>query len=590
MSSTKIGVTILTGFLGSGKTTLLNYILREQHGRRVAVIENEFGEIDIDSELVVTSDEEIIEMSNGCICCVTSVRTDLLDVVRKLVDRVDHILIEASGLADPMPIAQAFFLDDPVLEQVALDAIVTLVDAKHIEQHLDDVRYDGIDNQAVDQIVCADRIIINKVDLVDAADVERIRRRIERLNERAEIAVSSYAEVNLDSILGIEAFELSKRAAAEPGFLEEPYHHSHDPAVTSVTVRVPGELDGDLLRAFAERTAEDSAPTCCAGRGSWPSRASRARSRCRACTSCSRSIPSSRGATGIGTAGWCSSGRTSSARRWSRGSPRARRRSSRPPEVAMADVDELQALEPGDLLADRAYRQLSRAILRNQLAAGTPLSVPELAQRLNISRSPVREAVQRLIYDGLAANVPHRGAIVSEIKPDDFRGLLEVREVLEGLAARLATVRATDDDLRSLREVLDEHARVSTGDEAANVELDTRFHSIIREMAGNDELSTILGRIQGRAHLSRFTLWRAKRNTSDALAEHRAIFAAMAARDADGAEQAARQHISNLLARVDEATRAGPADRSPTWCADRDHRRDRTPGGAARRRPARRRR
>ena len=166
------------------------------------MIENEFGEIDIDSDLVVTSDEEIIEMSNGCICCVTSVRTDLLDVVRKLVGRVDYILIEASGLADPMPIAQAFFLDDPVLEQVALDAIVALVDAKHIEQHLDDVRYDGIDNQAVDQIVSADRIIINKVDLVDAADVERIRRRIERLNERAEIALSSYAEVNLDSILG----------------------------------------------------------------------------------------------------------------------------------------------------------------------------------------------------------------------------------------------------------------------------------------------------------------------------------------------------------------------------------------------------
>ena len=175
------------------------------------MIENEFGEVDIDSDLVVRSDEEIIEMSNGCICCVTSVRTDLLDVIRKLVDRVDYILIEASGLADPMPIAQAFFLDDPVLEQVALDAIVSLVDAKHIEQHLDDVRYDGIDNQAVDQIVSADRIIINKVDLVDPVDVERIRQRIARLNERAEIAMSSYAEVNLDSILGIEAFELSKR-------------------------------------------------------------------------------------------------------------------------------------------------------------------------------------------------------------------------------------------------------------------------------------------------------------------------------------------------------------------------------------------
>ena len=218
----------------------------------------------------------------------------------------------------------------------------------------------------------------------------------------------------------------------------------------------------------------------------------------------------------------------------------------------MADLDGLQALEPGDLLADRAYLQLRRAILRNQLVAGDALSVPELARRMNISRSPVREAVQRLIYDGLAANVPHRGAIVSELKPEDFRGLLEVRQALEGLAARLATERATDEQLRSLRAVLNEHAVVvEAGDEDANVELDTRFHSIIREAAGNPELSMTLSRIQGRAHLSRFTLWRAKRNTRDALDEHQAIFVAMAARDPDGAERAARQHISNLLARVE---------------------------------------
>ena len=171
---------------------------------------------------------------------------------------------------------------------------------------------------------------------------------------------------------------------------------------------------------------------------------------------------------------------------------------------------------------------------------------------MNISRSPVREAVQRLIYDGLAANVPHRGAIVSELKPEDFRGLLEVRQALEGLAARLATERATDEQLRSLRAVLNEHAVVvEAGDEDANVELDTRFHSIIREAAANTELSMTLSRIQGRAHLSRFTLWRAKRNTRDALDEHQAIFVAMAARDPDGAERAARQHISNLLARVE---------------------------------------
>lgn len=227
----------------------------------------------------------------------------------------------------------------------------------------------------------------------------------------------------------------------------------------------------------------------------------------------------------------------------------------------MVDVDELQALEPGDLLADRAYRQLSRAILRNQLPAGTPLSVPELARRLNISRSPVREAVQRLIYDGLAANVPHRGAIVSEIRPDDFRGLLEVRQVLEGLAARLATLRATDDDLRSLDGVLEDHARVhEVGDEPANVELDTRFHALIRDAAGNDDLSAILARIQARAHLSRYSLWRGARNPRAALAEHCAVFDAMSARDADGAELAARRHITNLVARVDAMTCAASAE------------------------------
>ncbi len=120
----KIPVTILTGFLGSGKTTLLNYILREQHGKRIAIIENEFGDIDIDSDLVVASDEEIYEMSNGCICCVTSVRSDLLDVIRKLMSRkgkIDYIMLETSGLADPMPVAQAFFVDDPVLDKVGLD-------------------------------------------------------------------------------------------------------------------------------------------------------------------------------------------------------------------------------------------------------------------------------------------------------------------------------------------------------------------------------------------------------------------------------------------------------------------------------------
>ena len=258
--TSKLPVTILTGFLGSGKTTLLNYILRENHGKRIAVIENEFGEISIDSDLVVSSEEEIYEMSNGCICCLASVRGDLLEVIRTLMsrrDRIDYILVETSGLADPMPVAQAFFVDDAVLEEVALDAIVTLIDSKHIEQHLDDVRYDGISSQAVDQIVSADRIIVNKIDLVDDDTVERIERRIRKFNQRSAIDRSCYAEVNLDAILGIQAFEVSQRAATEPSFLENHYVHSHDPGVETCSVRIAGELDRERVEAAARGVAAD---------------------------------------------------------------------------------------------------------------------------------------------------------------------------------------------------------------------------------------------------------------------------------------------------------------------------------------------
>ncbi len=259
MVEDKVPVTILTGFLGAGKTTLLNYILRENHGKRIAVIENEFGEISIDTDLVVSSDEEIYEMSNGCICCVTSVRGDLLAVIRKLMrrrQRIDYILLETSGLADPLPVAQAFFVDDPILDDVSLDSIVALIDSLHIEQHLDEVCYGGIDNQAVDQIVCADRIVINKVDLVSADVVSRIKRRIRSLNQRCGIDVSSYAEVDLDLILGVRAFEVSQRAASEPSFLDNHFVHSHDPDVETLSLRIPGELDGGAVEVAAAEVAK----------------------------------------------------------------------------------------------------------------------------------------------------------------------------------------------------------------------------------------------------------------------------------------------------------------------------------------------
>lgn len=271
----KIPVTVLTGFLGSGKTTLLNYILKENHGMKIGVIENEFGEIGIDGDLVIESSEEVFEMTNGCVCCVAEARDDLLRVVRMLLDRpqrLDHILIETSGLADPYPVAQTFFLDDPIREHTFLDGIITLVDAKHIGMHLDDVKPDGIDNQAVDQIVCADRIVLNKVDLVNEQEIADLKTRISKLNETAGIITSSHAKIDLKSILGIGEFDrsaeirewdnISDHDHAHPhdhGFTADP-SHEHDPGVTSVGIELPGHINLDALHEWAEemRNAEDN--------------------------------------------------------------------------------------------------------------------------------------------------------------------------------------------------------------------------------------------------------------------------------------------------------------------------------------------
>ncbi|KWF36137.1 CobW family GTP-binding protein [Burkholderia pseudomultivorans] len=273
----KIPVTVLTGFLGAGKTTLLNYILREKHGRKIAVIENEFGEIGIDGGLVLESTEEIYEMTNGCVCCVGAVREDLVRIVRMLVqrpDRLDHIIVETSGLADPYPVAQTFFLDDPIAKEVALDAVVTMVDAKHIRAHLDDLVLDGRDNQAVDQIVCADRIVINKVDLVDAPSIDALTARLRELNTTAEIVTSSYAQVDLDRILGIGANEFAQILVESDGLHADEHahadehgahlhdehdahdghedhdHHEHDDSVSSVGIEVDADVDLDALEAW----------------------------------------------------------------------------------------------------------------------------------------------------------------------------------------------------------------------------------------------------------------------------------------------------------------------------------------------------
>jgi G3E family GTPase len=261
----KVPVTILTGFLGAGKTTLLNYILTERHGHRIAVIENEFGEVDVDSDLVLASEEEIYQMQNGCICCFVDVRNDLVEVLQKLLarkDKFDHILVETSGLADPTPVATAFFIDNDVGRQVNLDAIVTLVDAKHIGQHIDDPVLDGRDNQAVDQIVAADRIVINKIDLVDDDDLRAVEEDVRKLNQTAEIIRASYGKVDLSGILGISGFApsyVSERAKLLNLDDEHHHHHDHmhDPTVSSESFVFDERFDREWLQSWLTRLLQE---------------------------------------------------------------------------------------------------------------------------------------------------------------------------------------------------------------------------------------------------------------------------------------------------------------------------------------------
>ncbi|HRJ73720.1 MAG TPA: GTP-binding protein [Terrimicrobiaceae bacterium] len=244
-TDSRIPVTILTGYLGAGKTTLLNRILTEQHGLRIAVIENEFGEIGIDHDLVINADEELFEMNNGCICC--TVRGDLIRILGNLMKRrhqFDRILIETTGLADPGPVVQTFFADEEMQAKLSVDAVVTIVDAKHILLHLDD------SDEAAEQIAFADVLILNKCDLATPEELDALEKRIRGMNALAKLHRTTNAAIELSKVLNIGGFNLDRAMEVDPHFLEEEdghHHHHHDEEVTSVGIEHGGECDGKKL-------------------------------------------------------------------------------------------------------------------------------------------------------------------------------------------------------------------------------------------------------------------------------------------------------------------------------------------------------
>lgn len=260
--SDKIPVTVLTGYLGAGKTTLLNRILSEPHGKKYAVIVNEFGEIGIDNDLVVDADEEVFEMNNGCICC--TVRGDLIRIMDGLMKRkgkFDAIIVETTGLADPAPVAQTFFVDQDVADAARLDAIVTVADAKWLTQRLKDAP------EAKNQIAFADVILLNKTDLVSAEELDAVEAQIRALNPYAKVHRTQRAQIPLDAILGRSAFDLERIVDLEPDFLEPGHHHHHDDDIRSIAIDLPGEVDPERFMTWVNDYVQREGPNVLRSKG-----------------------------------------------------------------------------------------------------------------------------------------------------------------------------------------------------------------------------------------------------------------------------------------------------------------------------------